>query len=649
MKLRLFLFAMLFFIGKKGYCQLPDARKSNVQSVLAHQRQHDDKSGFDVRFYHLSLDIATDIAFLKGDVLCEFMSTQANLTEIRLQLTTNYEIVRILGAVKAFERNGDEVLITLRTPLQIGQVAWIKVLYKGSPTTFNANNTISGVVYSPTNEPFYIASSAAPLLSHHWFPCKRTMSDKVDSVYMDLTIPDMIIQEIPVVAISNGKLADIDLLSGKRTFKWKHQYPILPHHIMFAIANYKTVEQNVDLGGQQMNIHHYVFPKHYAAYLKQIKELPEVIQFFSTRFGVYPFLKANLSITEIEFKENIEAQGYLAVTDIKNINQDKLIYQLAKNWFGYAISCGSPKDVWLNESLSAYALTLWKEHKAGKEAYLNEIKKNAYRGEGMLYGEQEEILYSDFMAHKLEKGVYVLHMLRGIVGEKVFFEILKTFALDDRFRYNFTTTQDFTKTCESVSQKKLGYFFNDWLYGEYFPVYEYKFWRKDNKKIGFQVIQQKYATEPIFFTLPIEIRVTLNGKDTTLVLFNDNPSQTWELDLEAKKLEDIVLDPNQWLFKDVLLKENRLSDKGLIRDLTIKGENANNRYLTISMRAFTKQLVVIELKTLSGKIVYATELNASDLVNETIKIPQYVPDGNYQLFLTSNSSIFSKILKIGGT
>jgi aminopeptidase N len=620
---------LLLFISTACQAQNVDSQRNTIQAVIAQQRKYDDKSGFDMRFYKISLDINLE-RHIKGEVLCEFMSTKPNLDIIEFNLSDKFKVNRVLGASQDFERHGEKVIIRLKNKLNIGEIAWLTIFYET-----NENLTSSkGQNLDMLTKEFTVNPKTIFENTQGWFPAKDGWMDKVDSLHINLTIPDLMIDDVPIVAVANGRLADIVLLSHKRLFKWEHQYPIATSHIGFAVSNYKTIEQSVDLNGERIKIVHYVFPDQYFKYLEQFSELPEMVKFFSDKLLKYPFSKDNLGVLQIGENQFSKGQTNIEVLQSADNLSAHLAYGLMKSWFGDYISAGSTQDKWLFEGLSLYAIALWNEHKLGAKGYESTIKTFENHGEGVLYGHNTSILNY--------KSAYIFHMLRGVLGNQVFFDVLKSFAYNDKHRYGFATTSDFIEECERGSGKQLSYFFDQWLYEELYPIYTYHFWKTEDKKIKVQIVQPQKNTENTIFSMPIDLKFSLNGKDTIITVFNDKQSQDLEFYFGSNKLTDVEFDPNNKILKEVILKEHRLSSKEPVRDVKIEAEGNFNRYVTISMRAHTKQWAIIELRTFDGKRVYYQELLADDLFNETIEFPLSIPKGNYQIFISTNSSVFSR-------
>jgi aminopeptidase N len=113
-------------------------------------------------------------------------------------------------------------------------------------------------------------------------------------------------------------------------------------------------------------------------------------------------------------------------------------------------------------------------------------------------------------ARSYAKGGCVLHMLRGVVGDSTFFDIMRTYSADPSVSYGVATTEDFQAIAESVYGQSLNYFFQEWIYGENEPTYtvgwDESFVSGDIYNVTI-TIYQAVNSNPSFFTMPVQIRI----------------------------------------------------------------------------------------------------------------------------------------------
>jgi len=150
------------------------------------------------------------------------------------------------------------------------------------------------------------------------------------------------------------------------------------------------------------------------------------------------------------------------------------------------------------------------------------------------------------------KGGAVLHMLRHVLGDSVFFKAMKAYATDKRFMYATASTEDFQSVCEAVSGKSLGYFFNEWIYGQRYPTYRYEWGSTQSGppySVRVSLSQTTGTSTPAFFQMPIDFNFKGNGFDTTIVVTNNAASQIFVFNSFPKLPTSFQLDPNNWIVK----------------------------------------------------------------------------------------------------
>ncbi len=151
------------------------------------------------------------------------------------------------------------------------------------------------------------------------------------------------------------------------------------------------------------------------------------------------------------------------------------------------------------------------------------------------------------------KGSCVLHQLRYVLGDSLYFAGLRSYSADTNFKYKSATIPDFRDKMESVSGQDLNWFFDEWIYKANHPkyrnVYAFKHLESGKWQVQFTARQSNLALDP-YWQMPLEIKINFkNLSDTLIRVFNSYNDQifTFEFDHEPANL---VFDPNQ----DIILK-----------------------------------------------------------------------------------------------
>ena len=91
--------------------------------------------------------------------------------------------------------------------------------------------------------------------------------------------------------------------------------------------------------------------------------------------------------------------------------------------------------------------------KTGYDNYIASEMASARNAVGSIWVQDiTQVLMKFLTEHRsYAKGGVVLHMLRGIVGDSVFYNIMRTYSADPNVAYGVAVTEDFQAVAESVS------------------------------------------------------------------------------------------------------------------------------------------------------------------------------------------------------
>lgn len=621
-------------------------------------RQHEDfnadesvvtsKSNIDITFYHLNLEINPNEDYYKSKVICKF-KVLSTVNTIALDLIDALKVTSIEGksGSLSFTQSDNKIHIVFPKKLEKKSIQSITIYYEGKPQTIEEGGTKKGLIYEThgNNEPV-IATLSTPFLSHYWFPCKDDISDKADSVYVDIILPDTTINDQQLVAVSNGRLeAELKLVNNRKIFKWRHSYPIAPCYVFFAISNYqKHTEKIEDNSGAERPIDFYLFHEDYVESIEQLRKIKYVIKFFIKTFGNYPFDKEQLAFAQIGFYSGIETQTCPIVENFKARRFYTMIHEFAHAWFANSVTAKSWEDAWLHEGFATYAEILWDEYRYGKNAYRQSIQKIAYRQKGRIISEPTDNPFEVFSGIVYNKGAYVLHMLRGVVGDDIFFDILKTYT--KQYQFKNASTKDFKKLCEAKSGQDLDSFFEQWLYQEGHPVYNYTFYQNP-KTLDFVVNlrQSQIMKFDRHFEMPIQLLLDLEYRDTIITINNTKFIEEFVFQTDQKLL-NIILDPNEWLLKEVAVWKHVLEiNNSSIYEVTFEN-SLSGRTIDIMLKSAKTQKAEFIIKDVDENIVFQQDLKAAGTSTFTIEVPRNVLGGFHTMMVESKYERYYKDLMI---
>ncbi len=544
----------LLLISTFARAQIPDFDLSHhdseimqKQAALAHFRSLPLTAGdpllysYDVTHYEIAIEMDTSTSSLAGKVTMTAISTVADLSIIAVDLDSAMTVDSVGLAASAITRQNNTIRITLDRAYPVGDTFAVKIYYHGKPATdgfgafgFDYERGIDNPVIWSLSEPYFARS---------WWPCKDIPNDKADSVDIFISVPGNL------QVASNGTLRSVTPGDTLTTYHWHESYPISTYLVSVAIADYDTLmtSYRYDETKPPMDVIFYVYPEHVAdsSVTASLGSMPPMLEFFSEIFGEYPFVEEKYGIAQFPWGGGMEHQ---TITSQGGFSRYLNAHELAHQWWGDWVTNANWHEIWLNEGFASYSEALWQEHLYGSlewwMAYADQYEQFPYP----LWVDDTTSVWQIFNHTVYKKGAWVLHMLRGIVGDADFFTILRTYG--NEFAYSNATTADFQAVCETVSGQDLSYFFDAWIYQVGRPVYDMS-WSVSNGTWPYEVsisLRQTQYPDTALFPMPIDFTFHTTGDDTIITLFNDQPDTTYLVSLPDMPIS-IGLDEDNWILK----------------------------------------------------------------------------------------------------
>jgi aminopeptidase N len=295
----------------------------------------------------------------------------------------------------------------------------------------------------------------------------------------------------------------------------------------------------------------------------EFAHLPDMLQYFSRVYGVYPFIHEKYGHTGVTSGWAMENQTLTAyfMTLSGNTGYDWVIaHELAHQWWGDWVTLDNFSHIWLNEGFATYSEALYIGHRdsasnpAAYDAYIqNEM--NFYLGTcqdyyGLKYWDYPIVppvsLFSS--CNTYTKGGLVLHILRGVLGDSLFFAGLRQYG--QQFAYANAITQDFQNVMEGVSGQNLTWFFQEWVYSPGFPYYLYS-WTSRGETLQVvirQVQQDSISAQAPYFEMPIRLRLTRATLPDTVVVMRNHAVAVETLEVVVgDSVTALVFDDGNWI------------------------------------------------------------------------------------------------------
>ena len=499
------------------------------------------QSLWDVVSYDLALTVDPMAQTLQGVVGCTaVVTTTEPLATLDLDLADGMTVSSVTsdGVPAAFTHASDLLSITLDRVYSQSDTVRVVATYQGNP----AGDAFSWSEYD--SQPL-IWTLSEPYGARTWWPCKDTPDDKADTIDLRVTVPD------GLIAASNGALLSDSVNGGWRTYHWQETHPIATYLVSLAIHPYTVLEDIWEYApGQTMPVVQYVMSDR----MPQISEVLEatipMLQVLSDGFGLYPFTDEKYGHACFDWGGGMEHQTLCSLYYGVTTNWHFLIvHELAHQWWGDLVTCASFHHIWLNEGFATWSEAYWYEQTEGEAAYHQDMASKAYYGPGTIYVADPTDVHIIF-DHDLtyDKASWVVHMLRGVLGDEDFFAVLQ--AWRQQFAYRSATTADFQQVCEQIWGGDLSWFFQEWIYGQYFPRYDTRWYARsagDSTEVEIMIRQTQQNLGGLF-TMPLTIRVVTDQATWDRRLWNDSEAQLYQLTV-AGTVQDVVLDPDNWVLQ----------------------------------------------------------------------------------------------------
>lgn len=552
----MFKYTFLLFFLLYGFIFSQDVDSISFYEMKAHsglfrisKAAYPGDTTIDVKFYKLNLTIDYPAKLLTGEVTVGFHAASAAINSLYLDLKYNMNVdsVKSEGIRLNYNHSGDILNINLARSNLSNEYSEVVVHYHGIPLQGN----FGGFVFdnTPSAGAPTVWTLSEPYEAKNWWPCKDALTDKADSAEIWITSSPLF------TSVSNGNLMEVlDNPNYTRTYKWKVSYPIAQYLISVAMAEYVLITDYFQYSpNDSMHVTHYIYPESDNPIVReQLSRTIPALQVFSELFGPYPWLDEKYGHAQCGFSGGMEHQ---TIASMGGFDENLILHELAHQWFGDKITCETWQDIWLNEGFATYSVALFREKAYGRQyydSYLLNNMESAYSARGSIYVENITSLAEIFASNRsYAKGSVVLHMLRGVIGDTLFFKLLKEYALHPEFSYSTATTADFHSLAEKVSGMDLDYFFNQWIYGERFPDYKVTWGYQATEESAYTVnikIDQIIKSNPQFFTMPVQIGIQTDKGDTTVVVFNNQQSQNFSIIVAGRPI-DLRFDPKNYIMK----------------------------------------------------------------------------------------------------
>ena len=502
---------------------------------------------YDIYFYRIDMSVIDAFETIYGRVGIFGRPTIPSLDTVMVNLNNVLDVDSVYNETGnlMFTHQNNYLTVHLDRAVLQGDSFGFTVVYHGTPPSsglmgFNFGTHLGKPLITTLSEPYG---------AHDWWPCNDITVDKADSVDV------IIITDTSLVVSSNGlQVSDEYLGNGMHRVYWQERYPIATYLVSIALHPYIVWgDWYRPSPSDSMPLKYFVYPERDAASRPAYAVIPEMISILANRYGEYPFIDEKYGCSHFDWGGAMEHQTNTS-TDASDwgMGSDVIVHELSHQWWGDMVTCADWHHIWINEGFATYSEAVYYEGLYGSTYYHNYVNNFEFTGGGSIYIQDTTNVWTIFGSIVYDKGGWVLHMLRHIVGDELFFQSLINYR--NQYQWSTATTEQFRDVVEATTGMDLDWFFQEWIYGTYRPDYRYSYLSQADPAGGWNTylyLRQNQSTNPQVFTMPVDVKITTASGSTTPVVFNNKRGQNFALHSDQQPTS-ITIDPLRWISRTVI-------------------------------------------------------------------------------------------------
>jgi len=484
----------------------PSSQRRSANGGLAFNE--DDRRDYDVLDYDIEANISPETERLEGRVRMRIRTRGQDLSSLMLRLADELSVRNIVSVeygrlLHLRVRDQDNVIVNFPVPLRSGVELTLLVTYAGriSPQGID-DEAVQGE--GRRDEPFLIPPEPNFLLSSrsYWYP-QNPITD-----YATATLRIIVPEGYGCAASGQPRtgdavtLRDLLTLTEGRSFVFTAPEPL--RYFAVVISRFvRVAERTIELetnntsaaGSVALRIAIDANPRQQSNGRALTDDVEAIMRYYAGIIGDVPYASMTVALVEDELPGG-HSPGYMAVLNnplptsrytwrsdpaaFSGFPEFFLAHELAHQWWGQGVGWRNYHEQWLSEGFAQYFAALYAQHARGERTFVDMLRQFrrwaiAESDEGPIsLGSRLGHLKNDrrvFRALVYNKGAAVLHMLRRLIGDETFFNGVRRFYTEQKFRK--AGTDDLRAAFEAVHGKPLDRFFERWIYGVQIPRLRY--------------------------------------------------------------------------------------------------------------------------------------------------------------------------------
>ncbi len=470
----------------------------------------------DILSYQLSAEVDISTQLLDGHSTILLRALDDSVAETWMSFhALNIDSASAENHDLACIRGGNDSLTLIFEPaLAPDETTAVDIFYYGHPEHELGSNGWGGFFFS-SQVAFSMGDGLScdpPPMTDYVMPCYLNPRDRATFETWWRVTSERVVS-------SNGILVDtVDHGDGTKTWHYRLDQPVATYLMSVAIGDYFVGV----LQEEAPRIEYFVYPGYENRAETHFSNVPDIMEGYVALFGSFPFDRMSYAMTTHGDMEHVTCVHHHQLTVQGNHRYDWLLaHEMSHMWWGNWVTLGEWADLWLNEGFATFCEALAMEFLNGPEAYDDYIQSSImspYLSSGEVFPIYDPNQYWSYTVY--EKGAAVMHMLRRLLGDSVFFAAWHSYG--ETYAFSNAVTADWQRELEDASGQDLDWFFEPWVYGWGYPKYYYSYWVDgDTSNLVHVRIRQAQTTHD-YFRMPLELRFNYPaGWDTTVTLWNE--------------------------------------------------------------------------------------------------------------------------------
>ncbi|WP_121665666.1 M1 family metallopeptidase [Mesonia aquimarina] len=493
----------LFLFSTTLQAQILHQHKNYTKADTLRGSLRPERSNFDVLKYNLSVKVIPDKKYIEGVNSITFKVLD-KLPVMQLDLFENMKIDSIIfqGKKLTYRREFNAVFINFENPLQKKQQKKLDFYYSGKPVIAKNPPWDGGFIFTKDkNGKDWVSVAVQGTGASLWYPNKDHQSDEPEETEIHISAPSNL------MAVSNGRLIDKKIIDEKFTqWNWKVKNPINNYNIILNIGDYIHFSETYN----DLDLNYYVLSYNKEKAKKQFEQVQPMMDCFYEKFGAYPFAEDSYKLVETPFLGmehqsavaygNYYKNGYLG-NDLSGTGVGLkwdfiIIHESAHEWFGNSITASDIADMWIHESFTSYAESVFVECEWGKKEALTYLKglQRTVSNDAPIIGDYG--VNKEGSGDMYYKGANMLNTIRSVINDdKKWWSLLKDFSLS--FKHKITNTAEVVSFFDTRTEENLTPIFNQYLRYAKLPAIEFK---AEGKSIFY-----RWNVDAKNFEMPIDV------------------------------------------------------------------------------------------------------------------------------------------------